>query len=696
MSIAALTIVVEAIDNASKTFKGIAKQVENLESVADAASKAGETLQGVGRGLTASVTAPIAAGLGLAAKTAIDFEASVAGAAKTIGTTGAETQELSNDILKLSRHLPMAASGLADIAAFGGQLGIARQDIAGFVELAGTMGTAFDMSADAAGEAVAKLNNVYSLNLQQAESTGDVINAISNTSAASAAQIITAMNQAGGSLRQFGFTAAQSAALTGSGIAFGRAPESVATALAGMLPLMQTATRQAPKFQEGLERAGLSATQLENAIAQDAMGGLTMFIDTLGELDGRTQASVITDMFGAGSDSQLIAQLAADSSGLAQNLELIGDSANYAGSMQAEFEAQAGTTANQLQLARNAAMEASISLGNALTPAITDVLNAITPLIQKFAEFAQNNPGITQIGVAIAGVAAAVGPVLIAVGAVVSALGAVLPVIGGMAAAFASVAAGPILIGLAAISGFAALIAMNWQKVTPAIQRVWASVQNLIAAFAPLAPAIQLAGSAFIKVASVAANALGRVIVGVINVSSKVVAAFINMQARILSTLANIASQAFSAGRRIVEMIAQGILSGISAAVNAGKAVARAVMSVLPQSPVDVGPLRALNNPATSPGAKIVDMLAAGMRSQSGMLQSTMGGMMRPAASPAGMFATPRPATTNGPITINAPLNVTANGGDPESIKAALREHRDEIFQMISEYSQQGARLNYG
>ena len=704
MSLEALQIQIEALDRASKPIQKIANEIEKLESSASAIDRVGKSVQGVGQNLTVGVTAPIAAGLGFAAKAAIDFEAGMAGAAKTIGTTGAETQALSNDIMRLSRVLPMSAAGLAEIAANGGQIGITAENIGEFVMLAGTMGTAFDMSADAAGDATAKLKNVYSLNLQGVNSMGDAINAVSNTSAASASQIVQAMTQAGGSFRQFGFSVNESVAISGSLSSFGRAPEVVATALSSMLPLLQTASNQMPKFQEGLARAGLSATGLEQAIAQDAMGGFQMLLDGLGQLDKQTRASVITDMFGAGSDSQILAQLVADSSGLTKNLELLGVASNYEGSMQDEFAVQAATRANQIQIFRNAVVEAGTALGNALLPAITSILTKVTPLIQKFAEFAQNNPQIAQMVLIFAGIAAAIGPVLIAIGMIAQGIGVVLGVLAKLKLIFltvSAVASGPLLLGIAAIAALGIFIAANWERVAPAFQEVVASLRNLLAAFQPLGPMAAWVGRAFLKIGQVAVQvvgvairAFGRLLIFIVNLGLRAVAVVVNIAARITSILLSLAGKALQAGKNIVSSLAKGMMAGISAVISAGKSLAKAVMSVLPNSPVPTGPLTALNSISTNPGAKIVDMLSAGIRSQADALGNTLGGALSPATSPAALLAgntTGQATPVSGVNTFTINLTVSEDMAD-QGIDA-LEQRLDEL---MARYGARQERLSFG
>ncbi|MEM9945299.1 MAG: phage tail tape measure protein [Cyanobacteria bacterium P01_D01_bin.36] len=681
MSIASLQIQIEALDRATGGIRKIAGEIEKLEKFSNNASEVGERLTSVGENLKTRVTAPISAGLELAAKTAIDFEAGLAGAAKTLGTTEAQTKALGNELLSMTRTLPMSATELTEIAAAGGQLGIVAEDISGFVDVTAKMGTAFDMSAGMAGDAIASLMNVYSLNLDGVTGMGDAINAVSNSSAASASAIVAAAAQSGGAARQFGLTETQAVALNGAIIALGRPAEVTATALSSMLPVLQTATGQMPAFQEGLEMAGLSATQLESAIQQDAMGGLTMFIDALGQMEAQQRALAIQSMFGSGSDAQILAQLAADSSGLAKNLELVGNAANFAGSMQAEFEAQSGTTASQLQRTKNAAAEVGVSVGNATLPAITELATSMTPLAQKFAEFAQNNPGIVKIGIAIAGVAAALGPVLIFIGAIASAVGAIIPIVTAIGVAVLGVVSGPILIGIALVAAGAALIIANWGKV----KNFFVIVKD---------KAVEL-GNAFRNLVSRGVAAFTRLAAGIASSIARIVMRFQVMRVRILATLRGIASRALEAGKQIVQKIAQGILSGISAVVNAAKKVGQAVMSVLPNSPVPTGPLTALNNPATSPGAKIVDMLSAGILSRAGRIGGALGGALSPAASPARLFAGgTQPAQVSSGSSGNSfviNLTVSENMAD-----AAIEQLEQKIDELMGRYNARQERLSYG
>ena len=70
----------------------------------------------------------------------------------------------------------MSAEGLAKIVAAGGQSGIARQDLTAFAESAAKMGIAFDVTADQAGEMMAKWRTAFKMDQKQVETLADKIN----------------------------------------------------------------------------------------------------------------------------------------------------------------------------------------------------------------------------------------------------------------------------------------------------------------------------------------------------------------------------------------------------------------------------------------------------------------------------------------------------------------------------------------
>jgi len=190
---------------------------------------AGAAMTKTGAMMTAAVT-PVAVGFGYATKRAIDFEDSMANVRKTTGMSGAELKDLEKGIRDLATKIPLAHEELAGIAAVAGQLGIqGKENILSFTRTAAMMATAFDMSAEDAATAMAKLANIYDIPVQEVDRLGSAINTLGNTTAASEAEIIRAMYQVGASGKMLGATQQQIAAMTATLISMGMAPERAGT-----------------------------------------------------------------------------------------------------------------------------------------------------------------------------------------------------------------------------------------------------------------------------------------------------------------------------------------------------------------------------------------------------------------------------------------------------------------------------------
>ncbi len=466
------------------------------------------------------IAAPIV-GVGVAAaREAIAVESAMADVNKVLGRSESQMAGVEQGIINLSTRakdaLPLPVVGLADIAAAGGTLGISAKEILGFTEVTAKMGTAFDISAEKAGNAVANMRNVYSLDTKGgvAEITelGDAVNTLSNNMAARAGDIVEAMTRIGGTTRNFGLAKEQSAALAASMIALGNAPELAATAINNILPALQGATGQTKRFKEGLAMAGISAEGMSSMVRRDGVGAINKLLVSLNKLEPQSRTLAIQKMFGAGIDARVLATLSNDAGQFARALGLVSDRGKMAGSMQREFEIRAATTANSLQIMKNNLTAMSITLGKILLPTVNSLVRIINPILSGIAAFAEANPGLTRLIVtglavtaafggllviagslvffagqaigAIAGIAGAIGFVAtaatggtVAVGGLVASTGVgAAAVAGGAGVAFSALAAVALPLGVLALGAF--LLIRNWRKIPAFFSGLWSAIAN--------------------------------------------------------------------------------------------------------------------------------------------------------------------------------------------------------------------------
>ncbi|MDR2091931.1 MAG: phage tail tape measure protein [Azoarcus sp.] len=353
------------------------------------------------------VSAAGTAALGVVIKDAIDFETAMSDVAKVVDGTDEEIAALASRIKELATEVPIAADALAGMAAAGGQLGVPIERLEEFIRLASEMSTAFGIGTEAAGQAVAKLANVFNLSLEGVRALGDAINVLGNNTAAAEKDIINVLTRIGGLSKQFGLTG-QQAALASTMLSLGVSSEVAGTGINALLAKLQTANEQSSDFKEALQEIGMSAMQLGDEIRDNPQAALTQFLDTLSKLDASDRASVLTRMFGIEYQDDIARLL----NGLEQYkaaLDAVGDSSKTAGAMSKEFEKRLETTASQLKILENSAKVLATNLGTVLLPTIKAVAGSLADITAAVASFAENNPHITKVAVEIAGLITTVG-----------------------------------------------------------------------------------------------------------------------------------------------------------------------------------------------------------------------------------------------------------------------------------------------
>ena len=331
-------------------------------------------------------------------KAAMDFESSMADVRKVVDfETPQQFKQMEQDLLNMTHKSPLAATELAKLAASGGQLGVARQDITTFTETVAKMSVAFDMSAEQVGESMAKLANIYKIPMKQINVLGDAINHLSNSSPAKAAEIVNTLGRVGGVAKQFGLTELQTASLTNAFISLGKSPEVAGTSINAMLTKLMTAEKGSKDFKNALKELGISTKDLKRDIAKNGEQALMDFLKQINKLPKEKQMGVLVDLFGL--------EYADDVAVLTGSLETYQKSIDalkngkdgkpiFSGSMDKEFAARSATTANNWQLFKNQMQHLAISIGSVMLPTINALLNEMKPLVDSFIRFAQTNPDL--------------------------------------------------------------------------------------------------------------------------------------------------------------------------------------------------------------------------------------------------------------------------------------------------------------
>lgn len=338
---------------------------------------------------------------------AINFEAAMSDVRKVVDfDTPQQFKEMGKDILELSKRIPMTAEQISQIVAAGGQSGIARDDLLAFAESAAKMGIAFDTTAENAGQMMSQWRTAFNMGQKDVEELADKINHLGNNTAASALQISEVVTRIGPLGEVGGMASGEIAALGASLVGSGISTEIASTGIKNLILTMVAGESATNKQKATLEQLGFSAEGMAQAMQKDAKGAIISLLESVKTLDKETQAATLQNLFGKESIGA-IAPLLTNLDGLKKTFDMVGDSAQYTGSSEAEFAAKCDTTANQLELLKNTASAISIEIGNGMLPVFNQLLKMFTPAAKAIGDFTSQNREL--LGALAAGMAATFG-----------------------------------------------------------------------------------------------------------------------------------------------------------------------------------------------------------------------------------------------------------------------------------------------
>lgn len=381
----------------AKEYEAITDRINAKQKASANWSQAVSNLAG-----TAMKTAVLAAPLVGATKAAMDFESEMAEIRKVVDfDTPEQFKQMGQDILDLSTKMPMAASGIAKIVAAGGQAGIAKEDLLEFAQDAVKMGVAFDLTADQAGDMMAKWRSAFDLNQDGVVALADKINYLGNTTAASAPLISDVVTRIGPLGEIGGVASGEIAALGATMIQTGTKSDVAATGIKNLILGMSIGEKATKSQAAAFQQLGFDAADMAKRMQTDAKGAILDVFHAIQALPKDQQAGVLKDLFGEesiGAISPLLSKLYL----LEDNFNKVSDATKYGGSVDAEYAARCETTANQMYLFKNSMTAVAIEIGSALLPAINSILRSIVPVVVAFANWAKEHQVLIQTMVALA------------------------------------------------------------------------------------------------------------------------------------------------------------------------------------------------------------------------------------------------------------------------------------------------------
>ncbi|MBN9056114.1 MAG: phage tail tape measure protein [Rhizobiales bacterium] len=314
-------------------------------------------------------------GMGRTVGAAIKFESAFADVRKVVDASDEQFQNMERSIKDLSRQIPLTATDIAALYAAAGESGIATTDLKAFAEMAGRVGIAFDMSAGAAGESLAKLKTQLGLNVAETGDMADVINHLSNNMASKAKDITAYMLRVGALAEMGGFAKEEIAAIGSAMIAAGAEAEVAGTAMQNVVKALTRGSSAKKSQKDAAKALGLDLPAIAKGMQKDAPGTMKKVLAAIARAPKDRHISLLSDFFG--DEAKAFAPLVGNIKLLDQALGSVGDRTQYAGSAFREYVARANTVENALQILGNKVNFVFEGMGKAWLPTIKEGVEGI-------------------------------------------------------------------------------------------------------------------------------------------------------------------------------------------------------------------------------------------------------------------------------------------------------------------------------
>lgn len=381
---------------------------------------AGQQVADAGDAMTAGVTVPLAAIGAASAKTAIDFESSMNRVSGALNDPSANMQDLRQLALDMGSQTVFSAS----------EAGTAMEELAkGGLTAADIKGGALKTTMDLAAAGSLQLADAANVTVQamgafglSADQTGEAANALAGAAAASSADVsdlTQGLSQVSAQAHSAGWSIQDTAAVLGAFADAGIKGSDAGTSLKTMLQRLSAPTDAAASQMEAL---GIN-TRDSNGNMLDAASIAGELQAKLGGLDSATRDAAIQTIFGADASRAALVMMNQGTEGIQRYTAATNDQT----AAQRLADSQMGDTQRSIEEMNGAIETASIQVGGALAPAVTDVANAVGGAAESFS---QMDEGTQQAVVGFGLVSAAAGPVLSVSGRITKGVGSMVTAYG--------------------------------------------------------------------------------------------------------------------------------------------------------------------------------------------------------------------------------------------------------------------------
>lgn len=352
-----------------------------------------------------------AAGIGVL-KLSADYESAFTNVERTTLSSGKALELIRQQLLSLSTQVPVAFTELAGIATIGAQLGIASSDLVGFTKNVSMFSATTNVSVEEAAKSFGALGELLGVSTSEYNKLGSAISFVGVNSVATESEILSVAKNLGGVANQAGLSAEFVVGLSGA-LASLRVPaEQSRGALTRVFQeINRSAIEGGPKLQAFANVLGVTAEQAKNLAQTNQQAFFQQLIQGLSALDsGQLTATLdaleLSDIRVTNTLTRLSKNLNVVNKSLADSSE-----AYASGTFLAQaYGYRVDDLASRFQIFQNSLAEVGAAFGDAINPAVGEILDSISKSLNRLADALRTDAGqaLAQSTVAVFGFVSAV------------------------------------------------------------------------------------------------------------------------------------------------------------------------------------------------------------------------------------------------------------------------------------------------
>ena len=469
-----------AVNNWQTSLNNAKTEVNNTEEAIRQNSEALEENEGAAQGASGAIDALAVALLASGLKKGFDeianalrecvdasvaFESAMAGVKRTVGGGDEFISGLGESFKEMSTVMPITTGELAKIAETAGQLGIKQENVEQFTTVMAKLATTTDLTAENAATMLAQFANITGVT--DYERLGAVVAELGDATATTASKVVDMSQGMAAAASIAGMNERDILAISAAVGSLGIEAQAGSTAMSTLISTLFKATEEGG---ENLEKfasvAGMSAEEFQQAWATNAVGALDAFIQGLNDTERNGKSAImLLDDLGITNVRQTKAIL-----GLAQAGDLLSNTiaqANNAWEKNTALGEKAAimydTTEAKITMYKNSVDNLKIAVGDQLTPALGNLAETGTDVVQWATEFVQQNEWL---GPTLVSVASAVGVVTAAVGGAAVTIKVIIPLLASFNATLLANPAFWVVTAIAAVTAAAITLAKTLPSAT--------------------------------------------------------------------------------------------------------------------------------------------------------------------------------------------------------------------------------------